>query len=661
MRSSYCIQTPATGSCLARTSQAASRVTNIFQRSSCEVKLFAKQQADQIDDEYYEDVHSIDPNVEELKWNIPKLLQLMDDERNLNVEGLLFEVYHATMEACANNHDHDYDHDMDQIQSQASSDQGSSGSLPAHLSSMSRFMCTSPRDLDHEGQFRVFLENEGDGDIDRNSNSGKTKTSIPPNLLFSMDHPLTFMRQHLSYQSNKDEGGMNIVNKEAVVWCVQEDQRLEYVSHVLDDMPFAQLNMGNFPNHCVVELKLETLRALSSLGVLVGDEYHQDGNDDDNETYQYGAANNEATALCKIRAEDLNLIRSLLSFHSMGDSADDNDDDDDPDEEFKGQQSLMRLIDHAVESARKDLLDTSNEPHLVLVANSITASTVAAALSVWKRQKLKQKQNLERSKKNTSSGTRTSTSSSRQRQLVEDLLHQAITVVTFGPICKNFCDGPAYIHISMYDDNFARICGATEKNPQGGGRDAVYFHAWSPYDNEEETLHGRITDFKVNNDNGHDEDGIVTSLTNHNAHNMNACSIQYLYLIMRINGIASFRDLYKSARYVDPRSILDINPSNFAIDYSRHKHGDLVIPPTIDSELLPAMIRATGGDRWLWKNTRNRIKSSNNEHDDDVGIDDDFRDILPDPEEAKVYLEEFFGYSAYEEIYEICRNHNSGD
>eukprot|EP00547_Thalassionema_nitzschioides_P011508 CAMPEP_0194263774 /NCGR_PEP_ID=MMETSP0158-20130606/47238_1 /TAXON_ID=33649 /ORGANISM="Thalassionema nitzschioides, Strain L26-B" /LENGTH=344 /DNA_ID=CAMNT_0039003983 /DNA_START=604 /DNA_END=1638 /DNA_ORIENTATION=+ len=339
-------------------------------------------------------------------------------------------------------------------------------------------------------------------------------------------------------------------------------------------MPLAQLHLGSFPS-CDIELDLKVIRGLELLGVLKG------GN-------KYKLS--EAKARCKILSQDIDVIRSLLSFH-----ADNQNHQSNSSIHLGGQYTLVKLIDSAVESVRKEFLQHSIEPHLVICAQSTSASLVAAALATWKAQRFR------------------SMSTSRKHQ-IEDLLHRAVTVVTFGAVCQKFCDGPAYIHISMHDDQLARKFGVTEKNQQGGGRDAVYLHAWSPYEEKKED---------------------VISLTDHDSHNTNACAIQFLYLVMRINGISSFRALYNAARYIDPRAVLDINPRNFAIDYSRHKLGDLLIAPNMDHELLPAMIRATEGDQWLWNQ---------------YIIDSDF---LPDSQEAKAYLEEYFGYSSYEEIIEV--------
>lgn len=418
-------------------------------------------------------------------------------------------------------------------------------------------------------------------------------------------------------------------NLEAVVWSVSEEQDLEYASRVLDDMPFAQLHVGvvngnggqNGDCDCTyrVELDVETIQTLESLGVL-----YEFGKEEDNKksnncenSNEESKATSARSILCEVNQQDLDAIRTFLSCNINADANDNHEINKSLQAcESPVQQTLIKLIDAAVESVRKDPLGQSNEPHLVLMAHSISSTEVAAALSTWKKQKLM--------------------TASKNR--VEDLMHQAITVVTFGNICQSFCDGPAYMHISMWDDPLCRSLGRTRQNSQGGGRDAVYFHAWSPYADEENVSGGDGTS-------GADAEIVpMSSLKGHNAHNLNACLIQFLCLIMRINGIQSFRALYDAARYVDPRSILDINPKHFAVDYS--KQGDLVLPPRIDDELLPAMIRATGGDQWMWTNHDHGNERNGCESGSDA--------LLPDEIEATAHLEESFGYSAYEEIYEIC-------
>jgi len=59
---------------------------------------------------------------------------------------------------------------------------------------------------------------------------------------------------------------------------------------------------------------------------------------------------------------------------------------------------------------------------------------------------------------------------------------------------------------------------------------------------------------------------------------------------------------------------------------------------------LPAMILATGGDKWLFRHDSGDGDGDDNDDDDD----DDGGSCLPDEIEATSHLEESFGYSAYE-------------
>jgi len=310
---------------------------------------------------------------------------------------------------------------------------------------------------------------------------------------------------------------------------------------------------------------------------------------------------NLTTVRCKLKPEDLAVIESILSCSSLEDKTIDGKWSHS--DQAAQHQTLIKMIDAAVDSVRKDPLNKRNEPHLTLMAHSLSASVVAAAISAWKQHQIQERQVPTRR--------------------VEDLLHQALTVVTLGNVCRTFCDGPAYIHISMYDDPWSDALGSSSSSTNdddecGGGRDAVYFHGCSPY---------------------YESDSTMDSLKSHNAHSLNACLIQYLCLIMRINGIRSLRALYDAARFVDPTIKMDISPQNFAVSCN---HGDLVIPPHIDDELLPSMIRATGGDRWVWK--------TDNGDDDE----DEVESFLPDEFEASSHLGYTFGYSVFEDIYETC-------
>mmetsp|Transcript_14690 Transcript_14690/g.20824 ORF Transcript_14690/g.20824 Transcript_14690/m.20824 type:complete len:579 (-) Transcript_14690:56-1792(-) len=456
--------------------------------------------------------------------------------------------------------------DMDEAESVRSMD-SEPINLPEDLSAIRCFINTSSRSKDHRNCFRIF--------------NGDDKVSLTPNVLLSMNSPFTFLRDSLSYQSDDSEkkrGGMMYDGSEALVWCsLPSDQDFKFCSSVMDDMPFSQLCLGadHDDDYLDVELDVVSINKLAQQNVLCNE---QVSNEDGRTRRQ-----------CKIKTEDLNVIQTIVSGEALEDE----------------KQTLIKLIDAAVELVRADPLNESNEPHLVLLAHCVSCSVVASAISSWKEQQLQNQQSPQR---------------------VEDLLHQALTVVTFGNSCRSFCDGPAYIHISMFDDPWTNTLGAHSGNEDdsGGGQNAVYFHAYSPYDEEDTNEAQKATSLR--------------SLKSHNAHNLNSCLIQYLCLIMRINGIQSFRALYDSARFVDPTAILDINPKHFAVNYSNH--GELVIPPRIDHELLPAMIYATGGGQWLWDN------------DDESHTD--FDEVLPDEIEARSHLEESFGYSVFEEIQETC-------
>jgi hypothetical protein len=447
--------------------------------------------------------------------------------------------------------------------------------LADNLTHIRCFINTSSRARDHRGCFQIF-------DCEDNEDEQEVQVSLSSNVLLSMDRPIAFLRDSLSYQSDaskRKRGGMMYDGSEAVVWCsIEGDRDLKFSSRVMDDMPYAQLNLGL--SHDVdynyiddVELDEETIHSLELLGVLIPDK-------DDRTTCKPKNKEDSGTRhRCKIKVDDFNVIEALLP----------------PDAVQVEKQTLIKLIDAVVESVRRDPLNEDNEPHLVLLAHSISSSVVASAISLWKEQQISEHQ--------------------QSVQRVEDLLNQALTVVTFGNVCRSFCDGPAYIHISMYDDPWSTYLGAQTDNGSGG-QNAVYFQAWSPYEDVSNTC----------------------GLKSHNAHNLNACMIQYLCLIMRINGIRSFRALYDAARFLDPTAILDINPKHFAV--SPCNHGELVIPSRIDDELLPSMIVATGGYEWLWCD------------DDETKADLD--EVLPDEIEAISHLEESFGYSVFEEIQETC-------
>jgi len=473
--------------------------------------------------------------------------------------------------------------------------------LPEHLAPLRMFLCASSRVEDHKGCFRIFTETPSPSPSAASAPSAPV--SMPSNVLFSQERPFLYLRDSLSYRSEatrQKRGGSMYDSSEAVVWCSStlddnkhSQEELQFASKVLDDMPFAQLHLGSGwgyrksgeddCNHLVAEFDLRTLQVLKSMGVLLGNEGDVTNGD----------RCDSHTVCCKVKPDDLAVIETILDCNKQEHTRE-------PLRDGHHQQStLFKMIDEAVEVVRKDPLNQRNDPHLVLLAHSVSASAVAAAISAWKRHQTQQKQ----------------LSTAR----VEDLLHQAVTVVTFGNVCRSFCDGPAYIHVSMYDDPWNVALGSHGNNDRRGGKGAVYFQASSPYERDQVRWEEAQPKART---------AISSSLKSHNAHNLNACAIQYLSLLMRINGIESFRALYDAANFVDPTFVLDISPSHFAVNPCNH--GDLIVPPYIDHELLPAMIRATGGDGWIWRRTSNV--------DGEDGEDDGIESLLPDEIEASSQL-----------------------
>lgn len=261
-------------------------------------------------------------------------------------------------------------------------------------------------------------------------------------------------------------------------------------------------------------------------------------------------------------------------------------DDDDDEINRKVENTITKLLDVAVASLRNDNNQTESQPNLVLLVYSTGSCQVAGALQTW----LEQNDHV---------------------QQPELLLRRAVLVVTLGSISSAFPNGPAYIHVAMNDDPFASSTALgvtaptiTTKPKEYGGVDAQYLCAYSPYyyahdahDDDDKELPQNI--------------GGVEAPLPKDAHNLRACLVQWLSIIMRINGARSFRFLYT----VMASGMLD-NPYN------------------LEAEVLPAMIRATGGHEWLW--------------------DPRLADDLPSEDEARMVLELQFGYDAYDELEEAA-------
>jgi len=353
----------------------------------------------------------------------------------------------------------------------------------------------------------------------------------------------------------------------------------------------------------------------------------------------------------RLRARDLDIIHSVLTRGDsvslprlLGDEYLGSD--------TKGlKDTLVRLIDIAVRSVREEKPSSASgtSPHLVLMTYSATSNVLAAALSEWKNRVIspieESNQHLsgnEHTKSFCRDGVgvgvdETSGDDNLRRKMFSEqeaelLLHKALTVVTISSLSKGFVDGPAYIHVSMNDDPLTDTLGITKSNPEGGGKDAIIMQALSPYllDDEDE-------------DENENEASIKSSfIYTNDAHNIDSCVIQYLSLVRTINGITSFREMYNVASLDADSKKLDISGSLFAVDY--RSVGQLIIPPRIDCELIPAMIRATGGERWLW-NPAFQLGEG--------GVEG-FDSPLPSLEYAQAEIENQLGYNSYDEIVENC-------
>ena len=134
----------------------------------------------------------------------------------------------------------------------------------------------------------------------------------------------------------------------------------------------------------------------------------------------------------------------------------------------------------------------------------------------------------------------------RAKSAVEASLHEYVTVVTIGNGTEKYVDGPRYIHVYAINDPIPTSRGVTESSSRGAGRDAVFLVCpTTPYAEE--------------------------AFDNHNFGSITA---QYLSLVMHLNKVSGFRELYDLAL------------------------KNTVIRPTHDE--LCAMIMLTRGYEWLW-------------------------------------------------------------
>ena len=542
------------------------------------------------------------------------------------------------------------------------------GPLSPSVAPYRMFVRDYSRDMGHNGRFTVFGDNhQGDAppineDTEETHN---TSPSLQSDVVFAMDDPLAFIRDNLSYGGKTNKKGDETVvyipglhtahnpttssqNDNDLVDTRPSPERLKYISQVLDGMPIAQIHAGTHidQGNLDIELTSDTIQSLLSFGLL---------SDTCRNDLLLRLPMDEDSALprkarYRLRARDLDIIHTVLSRdgsvslpRTVGDKYLGSD--------TKGlKDTLIRLIDIAVRSVREEKSSsasgTPSSPHLVLMTYSATSNVLVAALSEWKNRVTTP---IEESHQHLLSDNESTTAFCRDgvgvgvdesgggdnlrrkvfsEQEAELLLHKALTVVTISSLSQGFVDGPAYIHVSMNDDPLASTLGVSKSNPEGGGKDAVIMQALSPYlyDDEDEN------DASNNNN----------CIYKNDAHNIDSCVMQFLSLVRRINGVTSFREMYNVGIADADEKKLDISASLFAVDI--RSVGQLVIPPRIDCELIPAMIRATGGERWLW----------NPEFQLGEGGVEGFYSPLPSLEYAQAELENQLGYNSYDEIVEKC-------
>jgi len=544
------------------------------------------------------------------------------------------------------------------------------GPLPPSVAPYRMFVRQYNRDMGYDGRFSVF---ESPSAFDETQvEMGREKTyfngtpSLQSDVVFCMDNPLEYIRDNLSYDGTKSamsysskkypKGGETVVfipglhtahdttngEHKSDSKCENGYQRsssdqLKYYSQVLDGLPMALIHKGTHIDRDDFDIILtsDTINSLISFGLLT--------------TNCIGSLSRVTNSIkmkmtYRLRARDLDVICTVLSrvgsapYQLSRIFADRKLQSD-----AKGlKHTLIRLIDLAVESVRVENGSSSSSsseassPHLVLMTYSATSNVLMAALSEWKNRVITSVDSAHLYKE--SKVYRDGVGKKFSEKEAELLLRKALTVVTISALSQGFVDGPAYIHVSMNDDPLASSLGVSKLNPEGGGKDAVYLHAVSPY----------LTDDDDKDNDNAAREPTCSCIYKNDAHNIDSCVIQYLSLVRRINGVTSFREMYNLGIADADSKKLDINPSLFAVSsmYSVHNGsvGQLEIPPHIDCELIPAMIRATGGERYLW----------NPSFQLGEGGVEGFYSPLPSLEYAQGELENQLGYNVYDEIFDSC-------
>jgi len=539
-----------------------------------------------------------------LEWNLSNLLT-QDQSTDPKLIPLI-DVCDAASKAMEN------DPSLESLQSMQYN-----GELADVVAPYRMFIRNYNQDIGHDGRFSVFTSN----------NEGATLQS---DVVFSKANPLEYVRNVLSTSDFNKKKPNNYGKGETVVFVPglhtlheangkndgerTSTERVRYYSQVLDGLPMAQIHAGTFSDQkkdIVIEITRDTLFALQSFGLLVK-ETEEDRQERRRRSFKRGEK-----VRCRLNTKDLDIIRTVVSRANLAPFSIPGDGGEENPSSSTLKKTLLRLVDVAVKSTLAGSLSTDVEhtsrkmsPHLVLMANSASCSIVASALAEWKHHQIKGGESVEK---------------------MDQLLRDAVTVVTMGAVCETFVDGPAYIHVSMHDDSLASSWGPS-KDREGGGKDAVYLNGISPYVCvSSEADRGRRKNKKH-----------YGGLDENDAHNMDACAVQYLSLVRRINAISSFRNLYDVASQAPDQ--LDISASLFAINYQKLQKGQLEMPPHLDDELLPSMIRATGGDRWLF-NPKVQLGEDGVDGDDSP---------LPSLDYAEGFLTNQLGYNIYDEIVKAC-------
>ncbi|CAJ1966475.1 unnamed protein product [Cylindrotheca closterium] len=517
-----------------------------------------------------------------LQFNLTSLLQA-DNAKRIHLQQI-YEDASSIMESSQSTTAGVRDKELDQ-----SSDVSETSTSPAALDPFRRFLqpYSSHDNLRHHGHFAV----------PPSSSTEERMMTVPPNVAFAMDDLLDFLPEKLSssfsYSSAKTTRTTSTGQDETVVMMSNLHQPLstswqqvEYVSKVLTvEGQYPSISLLHVGTSCTntsddlsmirMTLTHDSVEALKSLNLI---SLHPQ---DEPLTGENGEV--------LIRRRDIDILRAVCCGINNDDLV---------------VETLMKLIDLTV---------TSSQPRLVLICSSIQSVYVAAAIEQWKEMA-------------TSSVRRLPHSSGLTETEVQELLKERLTVVTMGPLSE-LPVGPAYIHVSMYDDALAKTIALPvkeHKNQDGDDsnfpNNPVVLQAVSPYPSASSEQNNWPTDALYSND----------------AHNMLVCAIQFLHLVLRINGLSSFREVFEQGS--QPTPILDISQSQFNINYAGTAKGLLALP---QDEILLAVLQAMGVGQWLW--------NPQDEYDDDI-----VEEVLPHFDYAKATVEEYFGYDTYEELQAIA-------